>query len=134
MTGRGSVIGGVADFGTGLALAIYLALVLYQGNMKTLASDAVQDYGYLEWLVAVVILYAIYRVVDNKVIAWIIILAVIAVLLKVGVNTTLTSSIQKFGQGKQGLFATLIGSQSKQTGSTQTTLPATQTTPALTQA
>jgi hypothetical protein len=130
----------VTDFGSGIVLAAYLFIVIYQGNMRTLADDALQDYGYLEWLLAIVILYQIYRLIDNKVVAWLIISGVVAVLLKLTAgNQTLVKNIQAFGQGKTDLFSALtslgakgsgVGLQTVGTGtSSQSSSPTPQPTP-----
>jgi hypothetical protein len=107
----------VTDFGSGIVLAAYLFIVIYQGNMRVLADDALQDYGYLEWLLAIVILYQIYRLVDNKIVAWLIISGVVAVLLKLTAgNQTLVKNIQAFGQGKTDLFSALTSLGAKGSG------------------
>lgn len=108
-------IGKTTDFASGLILGVYLFAVVYQGNVKPLYNDALGDYGYLEWLLAVVLLYAIYKTVDNKLVAWIIILGVIGVLLKMSSTTSITDTIASYAKGKTGLFQSIANiSPSKQ--------------------
>lgn len=104
-----SPIAKTTDFATGVVLAVYILVVVYQGNVKKLYNDLLSDYGYLEWLIAVVLLYGIYKTMNNKLVAGMIILAVTAALLKLTANNaSVVSAFKDFRTGKSGLLQTLV--------------------------
>lgn len=91
-----------------LVIGGYLAAVVYQNNVEKLLQEAIKDYGYLEFLVALIVLKLI---VDNKgtheIASLLIVAAVIAAFLKFVSNAGSMSAIQDFASGRAGLFATV---------------------------
>lgn len=49
-----------------VALALYLAVVVIRGNLKPFLAEVVKDAGFLEWLVALFILYEVTRIPTLK--------------------------------------------------------------------
>jgi len=96
-----SAVNGVS----GIAIAAYLGLVVWQGNISTLFTDIQQDYGYLEFLVAMVVLYQISKIPElHEIVISFVVVAVIGLLLTKGQGSAILTYLQNFGSGKIGLF------------------------------
>ncbi len=98
----------LANGASALAIGGYLAAVVYQGNVKPLISEMSGDYGYIEFLVAGVILKVI---VDNpathEVATLLIVAAVIAATLKFAAGSGNLSALENFANGNASMLATL---------------------------
>jgi len=91
-----------------IVIAGYLGAVLYQRNGSTLVVEAQKDYGYLEFLIAIVILKMIASNERTHDVAIMLIgAAVIAMMLKLITATPVsTGALKDFASGKTGLFDT----------------------------
>lgn len=92
-----------------LATAGYLIAVMLQGNFETFLGNAIQDYGYLEFLIAAIILYAL---AQNKTarpyVIWMVVFIVILVLIQHGQSASVVSAAKSYGAGDKGLFASIF--------------------------
>lgn len=98
----------LSGFANGLMMifaAIYLAAVLVQGNFVAFLTQLSTEIGYVEWLVALLLLYWLY---SNPATSWLaaplIGIAVLAVLLRF--SPQLNDALANFATGKSDLFAT----------------------------
>lgn len=96
-----------------LVIAGYLATVIYQtaaggDNVVALFKGAVEDYQFLEFLIAGAILNVIVQIpATHDVVIVLIFAAVLAIVLKFFEETGNLGAIQDFGAGKSGLFDTI---------------------------
>lgn len=97
-----SALNGVAAIVAG----VYLAFVVYRGNVKPLGSALYQDgIGWLEFLIAVYALAFLYNTKRyGEVVGGFIGLAAVALLFRL-ITSTDTSAFSDFANGRLGLFA-----------------------------
>lgn len=110
---EGQSIENILGAGSGIAIAAYLIAVVMNGNTNQLGSLLVQEEPYLEFVVAILAIWALAKwgptgpITDSLVIG-----AVVALALKVGANVNFGSTLQQFASGQKGILATgqaLIG-------------------------
>lgn len=102
-------ISSLVNGASALVIGGYLAAVVYQGNTSKIITEVVKDYGYLEFLIALIVLKVI---VDNPgthdIATLLIVSAIIAAFIKFVENSGLsTDALKEFGAGRAGLFETI---------------------------
>lgn len=101
-----------------IALVGYVGVVMYQGNLLPFLQQVGKDWEFLEWVAAIGLLYWL---VKNEYLSGpvsaLVGIALIAMLLKLTANPTVTSAVNSFGQGNLSLLSTLeaIGVQAGKT-------------------
>lgn len=89
-----------------IVVAAYVAAVLVQGNFMNFLTQLTTEIGFLEWLVAIFILYWLYTTPQTSWLAAPLIgVAVLAVLLRF--SPRLNDALASFATGNADLFGTL---------------------------
>ncbi len=92
---------------TSIFVAGYIAAVVYNGNAQKLFNELKTETGYLEFAIALAL---IYYLVMNKytgdITSMFVLAAAVAMTLKIMINLGDTTIFQEFAQGKRGLFST----------------------------
>lgn len=92
----------------GAGLGLYVFAVLWQGNIKTLGHMLMQEEGYVEFIAALMVLGIVNKYgPTGKVTSAITTMAILAVLVKVGMNTNLNQTLSKFAAGQTSALDTL---------------------------
>lgn len=107
-TPSGSVgIDGIISTVGGVGLGAYLIAVVFQGNGKTLLTEVTKDWQYLEFLVAIYILYALHASKwGGQIVTMLIQTAIVALLIKMAAasGNGITEASDSFAAGKLSLF------------------------------
>lgn len=107
--GGNSAVSSLLNGVSALVIGGYLAATVYQGNANALLHAGISDYGYLEFLTALIVLKVIVDYQGTHEVAILLIFAaVIAAALRFVSNTSVnTQALSDFSSGKAGLFATM---------------------------
>lgn len=97
---------------TALGIGVYLLAVVYQGNMPSLLDQLWSDRGYVEFLLAVLIIRAIVKNDPTSFAKPLFALGIFAALLQYSGRVDFLAAMRDFGSGRKTLFQTL----SKMTG------------------
>lgn len=85
----------------GGAIGVYLFAVVWRGNIKELGKLLAKEEGYIEFLIAIMILYALDKYgPENKVTKIITTMAILAVVLRFAQRSGLTGKFSEFQIGK----------------------------------
>lgn len=94
----------------GVGIGAYLLAVVWHGNTKQLGSMLIHEEGYLEFVGALLLLGLVDKYgPQGKVASALTSMAIIGVLIKVGMNTSLNQNLAKFASGQQSALDTLKG-------------------------
>lgn len=96
-----------------IALGAYLAAVITHGNTEALLSELKKETGYLEFLVAVWVLWHLmtYKPIRD-VSAPLVLGGILAIALKIAATSNISSKMEQFSSGQIslfGLFRSVIG-------------------------
>lgn len=107
-TDNGS-LGSFVGAASGIAIAAYLAAVIYQGNLSALGTQLMTEEGYLEFLVALVVLWALAKYgPGGPIFKMLLGTTVIGVGLTVsGKLPQLGTTLQAFGSGQANMLQTI---------------------------
>lgn len=104
----GSSVSTIVGAGCGLALAAYIGAVAINGNIQTLGSDLMQEEGYLEFVIAIVVLWALAKYGPTGPITdFLIAASVIAFALRVSSKVQLPTILSQFASGQASMAATV---------------------------
>jgi hypothetical protein len=93
---------------SGAAIGAYAFSVVWHGNTKTLGTYLMQEEGYVEFIVALLILGAVDRWgPTGKVASAITTMTIIAILVKIGMNSNLNQNLAKFASGQTSALDTI---------------------------
>lgn len=93
----------------GLLVVAYVGVVFWRGNVENLANSLLKESGYIEFLAAAYILSLLVKSKQvGAVVTPIVLVAVVAVLLRVSTSPVVESAIADFGAGKIGMFDALV--------------------------
>lgn len=92
-----------------VALSVYLIIVFYRGNLFPLLNELKKETGYLEFVVAIYIIYLLLKIEATRPIVYLFVVgAVTVMLLKMSRNFDL-NAFRDFQAGKINLFQLLSG-------------------------
>ena len=92
----------------GVGIGAYLFAVVWNGNTSTLGSYLKDEEGYLEFVVALLLLGLVNKYgPQGRVTSAITSMAIIAVLVKMGANTNLNQTLARFASGQASGLDTL---------------------------
>ena len=92
-----NLVGAMAGAGIGA----YFLAVLWHGNVRQLGHMLLNEEGYIEFIVALLILGAVNKYgPQGKITSAITTMAIIGVLVKIGMNTNLNQTLAKFASGQ----------------------------------
>lgn len=97
-----------------VGLGVYLAVVIIRGNLKPLLSELTYETGFLEFIVALFILYEVLKVKELRPFSVPLSAAVVIILAMRLIQGSDVSLFQQFAKGQIGLFdlfGKVIGSQ-----------------------
>lgn len=104
MEGLENLVGAMA----GAGLGAYFLAVVWHGNVRQLGHMLLGEEGYIEFIAALLILGLVNKYgPQGKITSAITTMAIIAVLVKVGMNTNLNQSLAKFASGQATALDTL---------------------------
>lgn len=113
MTSIDKVLGAV----TGVGLGLYTLKVIVNGNIVELGSLVKEETGYLEFLIAIYVLYLLHKNgPTHSIVDGLIVIAVVAVLIKAATKSNLSSLLSDFGAGRASMLETvnkIIGLEAK---------------------
>lgn len=92
---------------SGILIAVYLGTVVYRGNVSKLYSLLTGEMGYLDFVLAIAILYLIYNNPHTSFLAPFILLGIAAIIISRSSNSNLASITSKFSSGQAGLLDTI---------------------------
>jgi hypothetical protein len=93
---------------TGVGVGLYIIQVVAKGNTKNLYELVKDETGYLEFLIALYVLYLLHKFgPTSKITDALIVMAVIAVLIKAATHSNLSSALSDFAAGRKSMFQTL---------------------------
>lgn len=93
---------------SGAAIGAYCFSVVFHGNIKTLGHYLVEEEGYVEFIVALLLLGLVNKYGPaGKLTSAITSMAIIAVLVKLAANTNLNQTLAKFAAGQATALDTL---------------------------
>lgn len=99
-----NTLDGALDGVASVGLAVYLILVFYRGNLFPLLSELKKEYGYLEFLLALFIVYRLMKVQSIRpVVASFVFAAVLIAAMNISKLADM-SLLKQFADGKVGLF------------------------------
>jgi hypothetical protein len=99
-----SLVGALAGGGIG----IYFVAVVWHGNVSKLGHMLMGEEGYLEFLVALMLLGLVNKYgPQGKITSAITTMAIIAVMVKIGANTNLNQALAKFSTGQASALDTI---------------------------
>lgn len=92
----------------GVGLGVYLFAVVWHGNTKTFGHMIMQEEGYVEFVIALLLLGLVNKYgPSSKITNAITTMAIIAVLVKVGANTNINQTLANFASGQTSALDTL---------------------------
>lgn len=104
----GPTISGIVGTAAGLGLAGYIGAVTLQGNLPALWQQLQQEELYIEFAIAIVIVWALMKYGPTSPIVDLLVLAaVVAVALKVAGNTSLQPALSQFASGQATMSQTI---------------------------
>lgn len=93
---------------SGAAIGAYAFSVVWHGNTKTLGHMLMQEEGYVEFVIALLLLGLVNKYGPaGKVASAITSMAIIAVLIKLGMNTNLNQTLANFASGQASALDTV---------------------------
>ena len=108
ITTSGSSLSGVVGAGAGLGLAAYLIAVALQGNIRELGQKLLGEEKYLEFAIAIVIVWAATKYgPTSPLIDLLIVGVVVGVALRLASNTSLPAALTAFANGQAGMLQTV---------------------------
>lgn len=104
----GSSLNGIVGAGSGLAIAAYLIAVTFQGNLDQLGAMLLKEESYLEFALAIIILWALNKYGPTSPITDLLMTGtVIAVILRISAKINLSSITSNFASGNASMVQTV---------------------------
>jgi hypothetical protein len=108
ITTQGDGLSTALGAASGLAIAAYVVAVIYQGNLDNLGSMLLKEEGYLEFVIAIVLLWMLHRYgPDSPITDAITGIGILVVILRLASTANLTSALSSFASGQAGLMQTV---------------------------
>lgn len=104
---EGTSLSDVLGAGSGLAIAAYLVAVTINGNISALGTLLKQEEGYLEFLVAIIIIWALNKWgPTNQVTDLLTMGVIVGLVLRIAGKINLGSIVQNFASGQATMLQT----------------------------
>ena len=108
ITNSGSNLSGIVGSAAGVGLAAYIISVALHGNIQQLGQKLLGEEKYLEFAIAIVIVWAITKYgPTSPLIDLIIVIAVVAVALRLASTTSLPTALTAFANGQATMLQTV---------------------------
>lgn len=105
---EGATIMGIVGAASGVGLAAYIIAVVLQGNLQKLVALLQQEEPYLEFAVAIIIVWALMKYGPTSAATdWLVVGALTAVALKLAGRLNIGTALDSFAQGKTGILQTV---------------------------
>jgi hypothetical protein len=107
ISGGGS-LNGIVGAGSGLAIAAYVLAVTYQGNLDALGAMLMKEETYLEFVIAIVVVWALSKYAPISPITDLLIFGAFAALaLRIAGKVSLPSILSQFANGQATMLQTV---------------------------